>query len=68
MVPASSAAQPAALKAALDLRNQGELAEVDVSSRSPGEARDFAARRGLARTVVVEDDGTLANYDFLNDC
>ena len=58
VVPAEPGAQPAALKAALDLRNQGELAEVEVSGRAPEDARDFATRLGFARTVVVESDGT----------
>ena len=63
VVPAEPGAEPAALKAAHHLRNRGELAEVEVSGRAPAEARDFAARRGFARTVVVESDGTQASYD-----
>ena len=62
VVPATPDAQPAALKVALDLRKQGKLAEVEVSGRTAGEARKFAERRGLARTVVVEADGTMVDY------
>ena len=63
VVPAGPGAHPATLRAAVELRNQGELAEVEVSGRSPDEARDFAARLGFARTVVVDSDGTRTTYD-----
>ena len=63
VVPANADAQAAALNAAQDLRNQGEPAEVEVSGRTLTEARDFAARNGYSRTVVVSRDGTHESHD-----
>ena len=53
----------AALRAAQELREQGETAEMEVAGRSIAEARVYAARRGLARVIAVAEDGVSTIYD-----
>ena len=57
------AVHAAALKTAQELREQGEMVELEVAGRSIPEARAYASRRGFRRLVVVRDDGSVANYD-----
>ena len=53
VVAANHAANAAALNAARKLRQQGELAEIEVSGLSEEAARASAARRGLSRVMMV---------------
>ncbi len=63
VVADSDPAHAAALRAAQELREQGETAEMEVAGRSIPEARAYASRRGFRRMVVVGEDGAIATYD-----
>ena len=57
VVPSGSSAYAAALDKARELRQKGELAELEVAGMLEGDARASAVRRGLARVIVVGEDG-----------
>ena len=52
----------AALKAAQELRGQGEVVEMEVAGRSIAQARAYASRRGFQRVVVIGEDGGAATH------
>ena len=51
-----------ALKVALDLREQGIPAELDVCGRDLEQALDYARKTGLSRVIVVDPDGSQASH------
>ena len=53
----------AALKVARELREKGEIAEMEVAGRSIVEARAYASRRGFERMVVVGQDGDATTHE-----
>ena len=64
VVPASSDARQAALRVAQQLREQGESVEFDVGGRTPAEALEYAARKGLNPIVSVDFQGTIRYYEI----
>ena len=52
----------AAIAASRELRRRGESAELEVTGRTPAEARQFAAGRGFARIIAVGVDGQQTVY------
>jgi histidyl-tRNA synthetase len=64
ILAASDAAHAAALNAAREMRQLGEIAEIEVVGLAPDEARLSAVRRGMARMMVVEADGEVTVHDF----
>ena len=63
VVASGPGSQNASLKAARELRSNGETAEIEVAGRSVDEARSDAAARGLARVVAVAENGGVTTYD-----
>ena len=58
VVAADVGAHAAALNAARELRQQGEIVEIEVTGLTGEDARSAALRRGVARMVVVGEDGS----------
>ena len=63
VVAASDGANAAALEAARELRQRGETVEMEVAGLTGDEAMASAARRGLARMIVVGADGLVTAHD-----
>ena len=63
VVAARPVAGAAALAAAQEIRAAGETAEAEVTGRTAPESMAYAARRGLARVMVVDEDGTATAYE-----
>lgn len=64
ILAASDAAHAAALNAAREMRQRGEVVEIEVVGRSPEEARLSAVRQGMARMMVVEAGGEVTIQDL----
>ena len=62
VIAAAEAVYDAALKMARRLREQGEVAEMEVCGRSMAEARAYASRRGFQHIVVVGEDGSATTH------
>ena len=63
VLAAGQPAQLKALSAAQELRRQGETAELEVNGRTLEQAMTFAAARGLARVVVVDENGRASAHE-----
>ncbi len=63
VLAADQPAQLNALSAAQELRRQGETAELEVNGRTLEQAMTFAAARGLARVVVVDENGRASAHE-----
>ena len=62
VIAAAEAVYDAALRMAQGLREQGEVAEMEVCGRSITEARTHASRRSFQRIVVVGEDGSATTH------
>ena len=62
LVVADGPALSAAIAAARELRRRGESAELEVTGRTPEQARQFAAGRGFAKIIAVGADGQSTEY------
>ena len=63
VMPSNEDAGLAAFRAAASLRERGEIVELEVSTRTLGDAREYALRRGHARVISVDESGTQTSYD-----
>ena len=60
----SEAGHVAAMSVAQELRDKGEIAELEVTGRTVEEACAYAALRRLRRVLVVRESGEAATYEI----
>ncbi len=64
VVPIDESAHRSAIRVAEQLRDGGDVVELDVRGRSVAASRRFAQRNGIATLIVVDVDGTTAIERF----
>lgn len=63
MLAQSPASFPLALEAALALREEGAVVEMEVFGRDLEEGLAYAEARGLAEVVLIDDNGYLSRHN-----